>query len=506
VTAVAGVESVTLSWDAVAGAASYRVYRALSPGVTPATAAAFDVAAPPWTDGALAAGQPCYYVVVSLDGSGAGGDPSAEASAVPAWPPRGSGPDTGQYFDRAIRPPDGQNYDDRSSHPLAGLTDNTLGTLLFGLTENCLRCHHGSGPERRSNECLKCHFEGGNAPTSNHRDGILQLARVVSDAVPPAEEFPVATLADYNAWCLQCHDGGSVSLGGITPSAARGTTVSAAAWVNGRHAKQPATRPVGCIYCHSPHGDANAQLVRRNPANRAGAGPVPARFGPFPSDNLDTVAPRYGKGGLQAYDYRARIDNASTPSLRAVFADASDEVRYCNRACHGIAKDREYSRDGTTGLYLLSPDDKRYLLIDGYLYTVDNVGNAYYPHVHVGQGIIPTDDMVRWWAGYTGQAGPALFHYPGLPGSDPSLPTPEWNRAAAVTGGLPFFPDFPDGSADYPDAYLSHGPIRYRMSCSTCHDTHGTLLGNSLRGDPAWPDLRMQARGGANPLCQECHN
>ncbi len=70
---------------------------------------------------------------------------------------------------------------------------------------------------------------------------------------------------------------------------------------------------------------------------------------------------------------------------------------------------------------------------------------------------------------------------------------------------LPFFPDFADGSRDFTNGYLGQGPIRYRFTCSTCHDPHGSPYTSSNgSGGDAWPDLRMKRQ---NPpdLCTACH-
>jgi glycosidase len=81
-----GDGSVSLSWQAVPGAASYRVYRSrLSHGgyelvtTTPLTGTTF-------SDSGLVNGVPYYYVVTALDAAGNESELSNEVSGVPAFP------------------------------------------------------------------------------------------------------------------------------------------------------------------------------------------------------------------------------------------------------------------------------------------------------------------------------------------------------------------------------------------------------------------------------------
>jgi predicted CxxxxCH...CXXCH cytochrome family protein len=418
------------------------------------------------------------------------------------------GPDVGQFFDRALVPGGAaENFNDNSSHPLIGLTDNTTGSYLFGLTENCLGCHYTSGPARTSNECLKCHFEEGNSPVTNHMDGIVTLARITSNTSAPIDNYPVNSLADYDGWCLQCHGGTSFTLGGRSPSASRGTLLSPADFAAGRHRAQLGASATGCIYCHAVHGEGNAQLVRHNAANRAGAGFAPRKFGVFPLDNLDNVAPAYGRSGAQSVRYFARIDNQANASTHSVFADAADENNFCNTACHNptYPKDHVLLRDETTGSYVLTPSMRKIHLIDNVRYTLDNLSLAGYAHIHVNNEIIPTDNMVDQYAAAAAVSGPSRYHYPNLPGNDPASFTSVINADYLNRfSKLPLHPDFTDGSRDFTNGYLNKGPVRYRFTCSTCHNPHGTPEPNTNRGSEGWPDLRAR-RTNPNTLCSACH-
>ena len=86
VTAFSG--AVTIGWDPVAGATSYRIYMAASPGVTKAnyqTLPSGDqnaVAAGPFTHSGLTDGTTYYFVVTALNAAGEGAE-SAEVSARP---------------------------------------------------------------------------------------------------------------------------------------------------------------------------------------------------------------------------------------------------------------------------------------------------------------------------------------------------------------------------------------------------------------------------------------
>lgn len=396
-----------------------------------------------------------------------------------------AGPDVGQYFDRSVRPPGASNLDDASSHPLRGLTtaDNAL---RFAGTENCLGCHDPSAGARVSDECVMCHFEKQpNAPGSNHGDGVLQLAAIAGDALPAAA-FPIASLTDYDAWCLQCHATTAVSLGGRFPSAAARTLVDAGRFASGRHRANGA----GCIHCHAAHGSANARLVRGNPVNRAAAGASPRRFGVFPDDNLSGG----GYGAAQDVPYRSRTI--------AGLADADDENGYCDKACHAArtdgswSKERKVRRDDATGLYLLSTTLRKVYQVDGREHTAyDSTPRM---HGHPNNEIIATDNMVSWYAAAVGQSGLSKYKYPGSANANPATFDPS-------ASPLPFFPDYADGVRDFADGYLGQGPIRYRFTCSTCHDPHGSPYASSNGiGGEAFPDLRLKK---ANPpeLCYACH-
>jgi predicted CXXCH cytochrome family protein len=407
-----------------------------------------------------------------------------ESGPVPANP-RPTGPDVGQYFDRAIRSPGPANLADESSHPLRGLT--TADTALrFAGTEDCLGCHDPSAGARVSDECVMCHFENQpNAPGTNHGDGVLQMAAVTGNTLP-ASEFPIAGLADYDAWCLQCHSGSAISLGGRFPSAAARTVLDPVQVASGRHR----ANAVGCIHCHAPHGSANARLVRENPVNRMSANGSPQRFGVFPGDNLSGG----GYGAAQSVPYRARVI--------ADVADADDANGYCNKACHFARTDASWSkekmvkRDDATGLYLLSATQEKVYLVEGVERTIDNTTPRM--HGHVNNEIIATDNMVSWYAAARGFTGSSRYKYPGSANADPAA----FNNALSP---LPFFPDHPDGFRDFTDGYLGRGLIRYRYTCSTCHDPHGSPLPSSNGfGGEAWPDLRLKRTLPAD-LCYACH-
>ena len=416
------------------------------------------------------------------------------------------GPDVGQYFDRSILAPGPQNFFDNSSHPLMGLTtaDNTLRFGAQG-SPNCLGCHYSSGPARTSDECLMCHFEsagGGSASLgSQHMDKTIQLAAVSGNSLPTAQ-YAISTLTDYDNWCLQCHQTTTISLGGIFPSAARRTVIDPSAFASGRHRAQ--SPPVGCIYCHAPHGSGNARLVRINPANRGSAGATPLEFGVFPGDNSGLYTGSFGATGSETRPYRARVDNVS-PN---VFADADDENAFCNKACHAAkilpaqSKDKAIRRDGTTGNYSLAPGNKKVYQINGAEYTIDNVTSLQYSHGHINDEIISTDNMVKDYAALIGLTGPSYYHYPNLGGALPGAYTVTQNASSP----LPFFPDFGDGTRDFTNAWNNlFATIKYRFTCSTCHNPHGTTdtSGNLPNGN-SYPDLR-EKRTNPPALCRECH-
>ncbi len=82
VTAVAGVNEVTISWDPVADATAYHIYWATTTGVTPATGTEIPNATSPYVQTGLTAGTTYYYVVTAENAVGQG-DPSTEVSATP---------------------------------------------------------------------------------------------------------------------------------------------------------------------------------------------------------------------------------------------------------------------------------------------------------------------------------------------------------------------------------------------------------------------------------------
>ncbi|WP_374685877.1 alpha-amylase family glycosyl hydrolase, partial [Promineifilum sp.] len=83
-TATAGNAQVALDWDAVSGAAAYRVYR------SPVTGGGYEfvaeTAASDYVDTTVENGRRYYYVVRAMDAAGNEGAASNEASATPAFP------------------------------------------------------------------------------------------------------------------------------------------------------------------------------------------------------------------------------------------------------------------------------------------------------------------------------------------------------------------------------------------------------------------------------------
>ncbi len=483
---------MTVSWQAVSDADSYNLYWSTSPSVSKtAGARVADVSSPCRVEG-IAFGVTCYVVVTAVaDQTNEG--PESVAAVAFVLRPGHAGPDIEQYFDAAYNLPGAaagrENYDDRSRHPLANGT--TPSSLLFGGTENCLDCHgaksKSGGATHYSNECLKCHFENrpgtGSLDGARHGNGIIELATVSGNG-PPLSQYAIASLPDYDSWCLQCHAGQAVTLGGVAPSGK--TVIDPAAFANGRHR----LRNVGCIYCHHPHGRANTRMVRENPDNRRSRPVGPFRFGVFPNDNTGS----YGAAvPNQSVNYRSRVDNN--------YADADDENRYCSVACHIARLDATYSkemivrRDGITGNYLLAPDNNKVYLVNGEEYTRNTRTST--QHVHPNGEIITTDDMVDYYKMATGLSGPSRYKYPGTSDANPAA----FNNAASP---LPFFPDLVDGSRDFTNAYNDTGlRIKYRFTCSTCHNPHGTPLSNVLVGE-GYPDLR-ESKKNPDILCLECH-
>jgi hypothetical protein len=85
VAAVAGDAKVTLTWDAVSGAASYNVYWATATGVRKGTGTRIANASSPYVHQGLANGTTYYYAVTAGNASGEG-DASQEVSAKPQFP------------------------------------------------------------------------------------------------------------------------------------------------------------------------------------------------------------------------------------------------------------------------------------------------------------------------------------------------------------------------------------------------------------------------------------
>ena len=413
------------------------------------------------------------------------------------------GPDVGQFFDRSIQAPGPQNYFDNSSHPMRSLTtgDNSLRFGGSG-SPNCLDCHYASGPARVSDECLMCHYENNGASAGlgpQHTDGLLQLANLAGNSFGTSA-YAISSIQNYDSWCLQCHGSESgITLGGISPLVSRRTVITATAFANGRHrAVGPVIGgPVGCIYCHAPHGSGNARLVRSNPANRGSAGFQPSRFGVYPSDNTGAYTGKLRATVNENHPYRARVDN----TLPNVYADADDDQSFCNTACHSsktdptFAKDRIVKRLGTDGYYDVAPNGKKLHVIGGIDYApLDNIalaGNNI--HGHVNGDVISTDNMVKAFGG----DGAGRYMYPGTTSSLPS-------SYSHATTTLPFFPDVLDGSRDFTNAYIGLGRIVYRLTCSTCHNPHGTTLPNGNNSATGFPDLRLE-KPPVNTLCNQCH-
>jgi hypothetical protein len=328
---------------------------------------------------------------------------------------------------------------------------------------------------------------------------VIELAALPAGDSFGTAQYPIGSLDDFDNWCLQCHGSTVHKLGNRAPSLAAGTVIDCAAFANGRHRAQAVEAQVGCIYCHSPHGKSNAMLVRENAANRGSAGvtnPGPRSFGVFPNDNLNLYAVWFNASPTENVLFRARNywENALMPYL----PDAADDNVFCGTACHNpmYPKDHMLLRDNTTGNYLLSGTQKQHV-IRGVVYTRLTLPASY--HVHLNTEIVSTDNMVKDYADLVGKSGPSYYQYPVATGS--ALPS-AYNPAAS---DLPFMADYADSNRDFTSGYTgpSVGRIRYRFTCSTCHDPHGTNLPNTM-GLDGYPDLRLRK---ANPstLCQRCH-
>jgi fibronectin type 3 domain-containing protein len=87
VTAAGASGSVTVSWSAVSGATSYKIYRSTTSGGEGSTAYATVTSGTSYTDTAVTNGTPYYYTVAAVNASGT----SAQSSQVSATPSGGGG-------------------------------------------------------------------------------------------------------------------------------------------------------------------------------------------------------------------------------------------------------------------------------------------------------------------------------------------------------------------------------------------------------------------------------
>jgi len=75
--------AVEVTWNAVTGAASYNIYWATSPGVTPATGTKINTLDTGYFHNSLSSANTYYYVITAVDAGGVEGLPSTEVSAQP---------------------------------------------------------------------------------------------------------------------------------------------------------------------------------------------------------------------------------------------------------------------------------------------------------------------------------------------------------------------------------------------------------------------------------------
>jgi hypothetical protein len=87
VTATAGTNQVTLSWNAVSGATSYQLYRTGNSGNEAATPSVTGITGTTFTDTGLNPGTTYYYRVVAVNGSGASGFSTETSATTPGTNP-----------------------------------------------------------------------------------------------------------------------------------------------------------------------------------------------------------------------------------------------------------------------------------------------------------------------------------------------------------------------------------------------------------------------------------
>ncbi len=81
VIATADIKQITISWDVVDGATTYKIYWSLVPNITKASGTPIDNAQSPYVHANLNVGAQYYYVIVAIDESGEG-LPSVEVTAT----------------------------------------------------------------------------------------------------------------------------------------------------------------------------------------------------------------------------------------------------------------------------------------------------------------------------------------------------------------------------------------------------------------------------------------